>query len=232
MDYRHDSGAAMDTSSNYNILLVEDDTPTRERLSQIIDGHKQFVLLAACANLSEGLAELEKHNPDVLLTDLGLPDGHGTTLIREARNKDEHIEIMVISVFGDERNVLNAIEAGAAGYLLKDGNPEYMTDSILELVAGGSPISPSIARHLLRRFNKRVEVPEKDESAPSLTKRETEVLQGVAKGLTYNEVADMLGMSPNTITSHIKHIYRKLEVRSRSEAVFEAVQLGLIDLQH
>lgn len=222
----------MDTTSSYNILIVEDDAPTRERLSHIIDGHEQFILLAACATLCEGLAELEKHSPDVLLTDLGLPDGHGTTLIREARNKDEHIEIMVISVFGDERNVLNAIEAGAAGYLLKDGNPDYMADSILELVAGGSPISPSIARHLLRRFNQAPTPIEKDDSVPNLTKRETEVLQGVAKGLTYNEVADMLGMSPNTITSHIKHIYRKLEVRSRSEAVFEAVQLGLIDLQH
>lgn len=220
----------METKSIYKVLLVEDDAPTRERLSQIIAGHEQFELLAACECLSEGLSELEKCSPDVLLTDLGLPDGHGTTLIRAARNKDECIEIMVVSVFADERNVLNAIEAGAAGYLLKDGSSDYIADSILELVAGGSPISPSIARHLLRRFNKPPKITEKNDSVPNLTKRETEVLQGVAKGLTYIEVSDMLGMSPNTITSHIKHIYRKLEVRSRSEAVFEAVQLGLIDI--
>lgn len=177
------------------------------------------------------MTELEKVSPDVLLTDLGLPDGHGTTLIRTARNKDEGIEIMVVSVFADERNVLDAIEAGATGYLLKDGNADYIAESILQLMAGGSPISPSIARHLLRRFNKPPAIAVKDDSAPHLTKRETEVLQGVAKGLSYNEVADMLGMSPNTITSHIKHIYRKLEVRSGKEAVFEAVQLGLIEIR-
>jgi len=220
----------MGNSTEYSTILVEDDAPTRDRLARIISAHPQLVLLAACENLAEARAELNKHTPNVLLTDLGLPDGHGTTLIREVRQKDERIEIMVVSVFGDEHNVLNAIEAGATGYLLKDGDSSYVADSILELVAGGSPISPSIARHLLQRFNKSRPAATKEPSAPALTKREMEVLQGVAKGLTYTEIAELLGMSPNTITSHIKHIYRKLEVRSRSEAVFEAVQLGLIDL--
>lgn len=215
----------------YTVLLVEDDAPTRDRLARILDANDRLQLLYACENLSQGMEQLRNHTPDVLLTDLGLPDGHGIELIRAARANNVNTEIMVISVFGDERNVVNAIEAGAAGYLLKDGSSQYIGDSILELVAGGSPISPSIARHLLKRFTApHVKTPV-DADAPSLTKREMEVLKAVAKGLTYTEIAALLSMSPNTVTSHIKHIYRKLEVRSRSEAVFEAVQLGLIDIQ-
>jgi DNA-binding NarL/FixJ family response regulator len=218
--------------STYSVLLVEDDAPTRERLAGIIAAHSGLDLLPTCGNLAQGMEELYVHTPDVLLTDLGLPDGHGVELIRAARHKDVRIEIMVISVFGDEHNVINAIEAGATGYLLKDGDSRYIGESIMELVAGGSPITPSIARHLLKRFSTAppTEVP-KDSTTPSLTKRETDVLKAVAKGFTYTEIADVLSMSPHTVTSHIKNIYRKLEVCSRSEAVFEAVQLGLIDMR-
>lgn len=220
----------LDSSAHYSVFLVEDDPPTRDRLARIIDSHEKLSLLGACQNLAEARRGLDQTSPDVLLTDLGLPDGHGTSLIREARQKDDRMEIMVISVFGDERNVLDAIESGATGYLLKDGDSSYVADSILELMAGGSPISPSIARHLLKRFSKPQQPAPQSSPSPALTNREMEVLHGVAKGLTYTEIAGLLGMSPNTITSHIKHIYRKLEVRSRSEAVFEAVQLGLINL--
>jgi DNA-binding NarL/FixJ family response regulator len=219
--------------TTYSVLLVEDDGPTRERLAGIIAAHPRLDLLPTCGNLAQGRAQLAIQPPYVLLVDLGLPDGHGVELIREARHKDEHIEIMVISVFGDERNVINAIEAGATGYLLKDGDSSYIGESILDLMAGGSPISPPIARHLLKRFSTthpEAAAPKDDESTPHLTKREIDVLNTVAKGLTYIEIADVLSMSPHTVTSHIKNIYRKLEVRSRSEAVFEAVQLGLIDI--
>jgi DNA-binding NarL/FixJ family response regulator len=214
------------------VLLVEGDTPTRERLAGIISAHPRLELLFSCGNLAQGREQLAIQSPHVLLVDLGLPDGHGVELIRTARHKNQHTEIMVISVFGDERNVINAIEAGATGYLLKDGDSSYVGKSVMELMAGGSPISPSIARHLLKRFSiaPEAEAPKDDESTPYLTKREIDVLNAVAKGLTYVEIADVLNMSPHTVTSHIKNIYRKLEVRSRSEAVFEAVQLGLIDI--
>lgn len=222
----------MNDETMYSVLLVEDDTPTRERLAGIVAAHPRLELLHSCGNLAQGMEQLSIQIPRVLLVDLGLPDGHGVELIRAARRKDEYIEIMVISVFGDERNVIDAIQAGATGYLLKDGNSSYIGESIMELLAGGSPISPPIARHLLKRFStvSEAEAPKDDESTPHLTKREIDVLNAVAKGLTYTEIADVLNMSPHTVTSHIKNIYRKLEVRSRSEAVFEAVQLGLIDI--
>jgi DNA-binding NarL/FixJ family response regulator len=133
-------------------------------------------------------------------------------------------------VFGDEAHVVGALEAGALGYLLKDGTAEYIGASILEMLAGGSPISPPIARHLLRRF--RGAEPAGDgaraDDVPHLSEREGEVLRLIVKGFTYAEIAELLGVSSHTVTTHVRGIYRKLEVHSRSEAVYEALQLGLV----
>jgi DNA-binding NarL/FixJ family response regulator len=141
---------------------------------------------------------------------------------------------MVISVFGDEKSVLAAIEAGASGYLLKDGAEEHIADSIMRLVAGEAPISPAIAVHLIRRLRPKAEPPTPpraggDQPSDALTDREMEVLELVAKGLSYEEIGETLRLRYNTIASYIKGIYRKLAVRSRGEAVFEARQMGLLD---
>ncbi len=217
----------------HNVFLVEDDEATRQRLVQAINAHKSLTVVWSCATLREGLAALKTLHPDVLLVDLGLPDGSGIELIRAARLLNYAIEIMVISVFSDERHTLEAIKAGASGYLLKDSDTTYIGDAILRLLAGESPISAGIARHVLkscRKANHSLDFAESlKKRSPKLTKREVEVLQCITKGYTYYEVASMLGMSRNTITSHIKNIYRKLEVHSRGEAVFEAMQSGLID---
>lgn len=214
------------------VLLVEDNEPTRERLAGVITKTPGLELIGEAGTLALAQALLRQELPDVLLTDLGLPDGSGIELIKEVRSASQNVEAMVISVFGDERNVIAALEAGAAGYILKDDSLEQIGGSIQQLLDGGSPISPSIARHLLRRFQKPPE-PEEDtaEVAKSpLSARETDVLTAVAKGYTYNEIADILNISFHTVSSHIKHIYRKLEVSSRSEAVFEALNLRYIDL--
>ncbi len=213
----------------HQVLLVEDDDNTRERLARIVDAHARLEIVAAVATLAEARTALAAQDPRVLLVDIGLPDGNGIELIREARDSHPRAEAMVITVFADEQHVVAALEAGAGGYLLKDGSSEYVAESILQLVAGGSPISAAIARHLLKRFRKPTAPP--GEATP-LTAREGEVLELVAKGFAYAEIADMLGMSVNTLTSHIKHIYRKLEVRSRGEAVFEALQRGLLEPPH
>ena len=170
-----------------------------------------------------------------MLVDLGLPDGHGTRVIRFAKKKDPSIESMVISVFADEHNVVSAIKAGATGYLLKDSDRDHIAESILDLINGNSPISAAIARHVLKQFANNHSTAQSDPSidaadVPQLTPREDEVLQCIARGFKYNEVADMLDMSVHTVRSHIKHIYRKLEVGSRSEAVYEAVKLGIVTL--
>lgn len=213
------------------VVLVEDDAHTRERLARVIEGHPQLALLGAAATCADARALFARAQPDVLLTDLGLPDGSGIELIREARTRWPAVLPLVITIFGDEQHVVGALEAGALGYLLKDGTPEYIGASIVDMLAGGSPISPPIARHLLRRF--RGDVPARSGEAaaagvPPLSEREGEVLRLIVKGFTYAEIAELLGVSAHTVTTHVRGIYRKLEVHSRSEAVYEALQLGLV----
>ncbi|MCW5621175.1 MAG: response regulator transcription factor [Burkholderiales bacterium] len=225
------------------VLIVEDDGVTRERLARVVAGDKSFLVLPPCAGVRDGTAALQEHRPRLLLVDLALLDGSGLELIRATATLSPETEALVITVFGDERNVLSAVEAGAIGYLLKDGDERTVSAALHEVLDGGSPISPSIARHLLRRFQSPAGT--NPDTAPDaapggsatrdstggLTPREIEVLKLIAKGLSYADIATTLGMSANTVTSHVKHIYRKLAVRSRGEAVFEAAQLGLVRIE-
>ncbi len=208
------------------IVVVEDDDLTRERLVAAVESDASLRLLGQAATLREGRRQLLRDPPDVLLVDLGLPDGSGIELIREA---PADTLTLVITVFGDEGSVVAALEAGARGYLLKDGTEEALQTSIHELLEGGAPISPAIARHLLRRFQP-PEPSAPDRDLPQLSKRETEVLGLVVKGFTFPEIADLLKLSPHTVTTHVRRIYRKLEVRSRGEAVFEAMNLGIVKI--
>lgn len=218
------------STSPHGVLLVEDDAHTRARLARVIEAHPELVLLGTAGSCAEARAVFERVHPQVLLTDLGLPDGTGVELIREARRRWPDVLPLVITVFGDEPHVVGALEAGALGYLLKDGTAEYIGASILEMLAGGSPISPAIARHLLRRFrgDEPADTGARTPGVPRLSERESEVLRLIVKGFTYAEIAELLGVSSHTVTTHVRGIYRKLEVHSRSEAVYEALQLGLV----
>lgn len=216
------------------VLLVEDDRPIRERMTAILRAADRVDLVAAAATLAEARALCAAHVPAVLVTDLKLPDGSGLDLIHENRRLYPAMEIMVVSVLGDERSVLTAIEAGAAGYILKDSTAIDLVGSVLDLVAGRSPISTSIARTIVRRVQSKPDSPSATpptEPVPSLTERETDILWGVAKGLTYGDIAERLGISRNTVLTHIKNIYRKLEVNSRGEAVFAAINHNIINLK-
>lgn len=213
----------------HTVLLLEDDPVTRDRLAGIVAAAPGLTLAAALPDVRSALAWLAAHEPpQVLLADLQLPDGSGIDVIRRLRRDAPASEAMVISVFGDEGHVVAAIEAGATGYLLKDASADEIVQGIGRLIAGESPISSAIARHLLRRFQPPTVAPACAPVASPLTPREREVLQLIAKGLSYQHIAQALQMSPHTVTTHIKQIYRKLEVHSRGEAVFEAQQLGLL----
>ena len=218
--------------THHTVLLVEDDENTRARLADAVQGHPQLRLLAAVPTLAAARAELAKGHPDVLLTDLGLPDGDGIELIRALRAQGAPTLAMVITIFGDEKHVVSALQAGALGYLLKDGSPEYIGTSILDMLDGGSPVSPPIARYLLKRF----QGPTADTAltqnvpVPHLSEREHEALTLIVKGFSYAEAARLMGVSTHTVTTHVQNVYRKLEVHSRGEAVYEALQLGLVKL--
>ncbi len=218
------------------VLLVEDDGPLRERFARILAAWPGGRLVAACATLAEAVAALQTQPVDLLMTDLRLPDGHGTQAIRLLRSLNPAADAMVISVLADDKTVIEAIEAGAAGYLLKDADSLELVEAIEELRAGRSPISSSIARIIVRRLGAPTPAVPASVSAPVpapadiLTPREMEILWGIAKGFTYAELAERLGMSRQTVPVHIKNIYRKLAANNRSEAVFEASRLGLIRL--
>ncbi len=217
-----------------SILLVEDDAPVRKRLAQIISDWPEGRLAGACATLGEALKEISSQTIDLLITDLRLPDGNGIEAIRTLRKDQPKAEAMVISVLGDQQTVFRAIESGATGFLLKDAESFNLIESVKELMAGGSPVSPAIARTIIKRaFPEKPEDTKKKARHPvkMLTKREMEILQGVAKGLTNAELSEMHGISYNTVPVHIRNIYRKLETHNRSEAVYEAVRMGLIEME-
>lgn len=222
---------ASDTSSSarsrpIRFFVVEDDPHTRARLVETASADDRLTAVGSAECLADARAAHENiAQADVLLVDLGLPDGDGVDLIREYASAGTCA--LVISVFGDERHVVRAIEAGASGYLLKDADNTELADAIVRTVNGESPLSPSIARHLLKHFRRDSAG---DQAASPLTPRETEVLTLVARGCSNGEIARLLEMSANTVTTHTKSIYRKLAVGSRSEAVFEAAQLGIINL--
>lgn len=215
------------------ILLVEDDLPLRERLAAIINNWPNGQLIAACGTLAAAIAIIGGHPIDLLITDLRLPDGHGVQAIVKLRKEQPAAEAMVISVLADDRNVIAAIEAGANGYLLKDSDPIDILEAIIDLLAGRSPISPMIARTIVRKVGGREAKPGTvaDVAIPQLlTPREMDILWGIAKGFTRSELADHLEISKNTVPVHIKNIYRKLQANNRSEAVYEASRRGLIRL--
>ncbi|SOY68659.1 response regulator transcription factor [Cupriavidus taiwanensis] len=226
-------------ASTTRVLIVEDDPLALRRLVQAVDLHAADAVVQGCAaTVAEALAWLAQHQPDVLLCDLGLPDGSGIDVIRNARLRYPGCDCMVVTVFGDDQHVLASIEAGAIGYLLKDETTDRIAASIGELRAGGSPMSPLIARQVVNRLRGGPPEAARDaatgaatavgEGAVVLSVRENEILDLISRGYTYAETARYLGLSVHTVQSHIKNIYGKLAVRSRGEAVFEAAKLGLL----
>jgi DNA-binding NarL/FixJ family response regulator len=214
----------------WRIVLTEDDAVVRERLVRLIADWGGAELVAVCGDLAQTLAALGQHEIDLLITDLRLPDGSGNDAIRALKDRQPGAEAMVISVLADDRTVLESIEVGASGYLLKDADAIDLVEAIGDLMAGYSPISSRIARVLVKRLSDRPEAPAEGVVQPTLTAREMDILWGIAKGFTYGELAERLGISKQTVPVHIRNIYRKLQASNRSEAVFEATRLGLIKL--
>lgn len=220
------------------VLLVEDDVKFRTAFAARIAEAPDMSLLGAEGTVAAGLQQLERRSPDVLLVDLDLPDRRGTELIRYCAEHLPAVDVMVVTVFGDEKNVIESIEAGATGYLLKDAGPENFVEQIRLLHAGGSPISPPIARQLLSRFRdalpgQQAVLDTSDEdadksSAPALSQREHSVLTLVTKGFTFPEIAGLLEVSQHTVMTYVKRIYRKLSVTSKTEAVYEARKMGIL----
>ena len=209
------------------VLVVEDDTDFLARFCGFVSAADDLSLVGGASTLAEARQLIERQAPDVLLTDLGLPDGSGIDLIRLAKERHPDCDAMVATVFGDEAHVIQSIEAGASGYLLKDSAAEDIAEQVRRLHAGGSPISPVIARRLLARFQAPAPA-DKPAAKADLSARELEVLGLITKGFTFDEISRLLAVSPHTVSTYVKRIYGKLQVGSKTEAVYEARKLGLV----
>ncbi len=208
-------------------LIIEDDPATTERLKAVLAKSADIQLVGVAESVASGRTLIAKGGYDVLLCDLGLPDGSGIDLIRASTKLHPESDVIVVTIFANQSRVIDSIKAGAKGYLLKDQKLEECAESIREIRRGGSPISPIIARQLLRRM-----VPEQP-ARPlkgALSTREEEVLNLLARGFSYAEIAGVLALKGSSVGTYVKRIYKKLEVNSRSEAVFEAANRGIIDV--
>jgi DNA-binding NarL/FixJ family response regulator len=220
-----------------SVLIVEDTPEFMRRFSDAVLADPGLALAGVVGTGRAAIAMLDAQPPDVMLVDLGLPDIDGVEVIRHAARHHPQCDVLVVTMFGDDQHVVDSIEAGATGYLLKDAGAGPIAASIHELRAGGSPISPSIARRVLARFRisaaptppaPSLQPAPKDATPSPLTERETEILRLAAKGLSFETIGELTEISPHTVVAHVKKIYRKLAVHSRGEAVYEASQMGLL----
>ncbi len=209
------------------VAIIEDDPVMQDVLANGVDACDDMIVKGMADNVAEATGMIEAGGYDVLLCDLGLPDGNGTTLIRQEALTGRDTDILVITIFANQNKVLDAIRAGARGYLLKDERIEDMIEAIRNIRRGGSPISPIIARQLLGQIRPEPSAPPVLMASP-LSEREYEVLNLLSRGFSNAECAEVLTVSANTIGTHVKNIYRKLEVNSRAEALFEASSQGLL----
>ena len=219
----------MTDPAHIRVAVVEDDPASLERISAALSQSADISIVAVARNAANGRELVEAGGFDVLLCDLGLPDGSGISLIRQAAQKYQNIDIIVITIFAEQSKVMDSIKAGARGYLLKDERFDQCAESIREIRRGGSPISPAIARQLLKEFQPK-DVSQQNNTMQALSKRELEVLNLLARGFSFVEIGDILKITRSTVATYVKNIYQKLEVNSRSEAVFEASSLGIIEM--
>ena len=229
------------------LYVIEDQPKILKNQLKLLEAFDEVEIVGTALSGEEALEELNamEQKPDVILCDLGLPQMSGIDVTRKVKKDHPSVEILIFTIFDEEDKVLEAVKAGASGYLLKGAEAKKIVDSIKEVRQGGSVIQPSLARALLRHFR----MPESGPPPPgslrteddkaeanaangrrALTERELECLQIIAKGLSNNEAAQVLGLSKATIRTHLEHIYQKLDVTNRVEAVTEGIRQGIIDL--
>ncbi|MCB1613496.1 MAG: response regulator transcription factor [Lysobacterales bacterium] len=220
----------MALSEVQSVAMVEDNLAVCEAVSAIIDASSEFRLAWMAHDLASARRKLLL-GADVLMLDLGLPDGRGVDLLPQLRKLAKPPVVVVFTLLGDEASVVEAISEGVDGYVLKNADPSSLLDTLRLAAAGESPISPAVAGYLLRRLRQSERAPAPVNRLMALTARERDVLEALARGLSYRDVATRLGMKPNTVAHHVRNLYPKLAATSRSEAVFRAVQDGILSFK-
>ncbi len=209
-----------------NVIIVEDNDTIREGLAALINGTEGFRCIATYSNCEGLLKHLEDLSPDILLMDIVLPGMSGIDGVRQIKQINPDLNILMLTIYGENDFVFEALCAGACGYLLKNTPPARLLEAIKEAHEGGSPMSPSIARKVVSLLQQKNLLPTSSQAL--LTTREREILNALAQGNNYQAIAESLFISVSTVRFHIRNIYRKLHVQTQSEAVATAIRKGLI----
>jgi DNA-binding NarL/FixJ family response regulator len=207
------------------IAIVEDSRQIREGLRQLIDGSEGYRVTGSFQSMEETLEKIGCDLPDVVLVDIGLPGMSGIEGIRRLRQTHPQLQLLVLTVYGDDERIFDAICAGACGYLLKKTPPARLLESITEVAGGGAPMSPEVARRVVELF-RIIRPPERADYR--LTAHEVRILELLVNGRNRKSAAAELGVTVHAIAFHLRQIYEKLAVHSRSEAVAKALRDGLI----
>jgi DNA-binding NarL/FixJ family response regulator len=208
------------------VAIVEDQRALREGLQALVGGSGGFEIVGAYGSMEEALPRLDAEPPEILLADIGLPGMSGIEGVRRLKASKPGVQILMLTVYADNEHVFEAICAGACGYLLKDTPPAKLLDALSEVRAGGAPMSPEIARKVVEMFQRIAPPP--PTAAHRLSPREVEVLKLLAEGHVYKTAAAKLDLSLDTVRFHIRNIYEKLHVHSKSEAVLAALRAGIL----
>jgi two-component system NarL family response regulator len=195
----------------------------RENLKLLLSGETGISVVATYATAEDALAGLKRARPEILLADIGLPGMSGIELIDQIKDQLPELEIMAHTVFDDRETVFSAIKAGASAYILKGSTPRELIDALHTLARGGSPMSPKIARKVIREFQE-----EGVDEQYVLSHREREIVKEIENGLTYKDIAAKFSISPHTVHTHIKNIYEKLHAKDRQGALVAARKKGII----
>jgi DNA-binding NarL/FixJ family response regulator len=207
------------------VAIIEDVTDIRRGLAALIQGTPGYRCSGAYGSVEEALPGIDRDTPDVALVDIGLPGMSGIQGVRLLKERHPRLLCLILSVFGDDERIFDALCAGACGYLLKNTPPAKLLESITEAVQGGGPMSPEVARRVVELF-RRVRPPA--DAGHNLTPHETRLLKLLVEGHSYKTAAAELGTSYHTVCFHMRNIYEKLHVHSKSEAVSKALRAGLV----
>jgi len=208
------------------VVVVEDEPKILRSQLNLLRGFDEIEVVGQASSGTDAVDRIRALEPDVVLLDLGLPGIDGIEVTKRIRADLPRTEVLIFTIFDDEEKVLAAIRAGASGYLLKGMEAQRIVEAIQEVHKGGSVVQPHLARRLLRHFQRQPS----PRSTTSLSPREQEILVLISKGLSNPQVASTLGVSRATVRTHLEHIYAKLDVSNRTEAVTEGIKKGLIDL--
>ncbi|EMJ81624.1 response regulator receiver domain protein [Leptospira borgpetersenii serovar Hardjo-bovis str. Sponselee] len=211
------------------VSIIEDNRHTALNLQELLSNSSDFQFLRHYPNSQKAIEDIPENIPDIVILDIGLPGKNGLECLKELKEKTPNTKYVIFTVFEDEEKIVEAIQGGVSGYLLKDTPPELFLAELKVIILGGASLTPRIADKIIREFTKK----EENQNPPiqntlGLTKRQLQILNFVALGMTVADIADELDISSHTVSRHIEKIYKKMEVHSKSEAIIRGRRMGII----